>query len=430
MAIKKEDRSHYSNIPDSRASKGKFYYGWVILIICLILITISYGIRFSFGVFFKSLEQDFSLTRAMTSGIFSVYMLLGALFAIIGGWVTDRYGPRVVLLVTGVFAFLGLALTSQVNSTWQLFLSYSLLVAIGTAPIYVVATSEAIRWFMPRRGLALAIVTCGVGLGSILIAPVAAQFIDSFGWRLASVFIGLIALIAIILPSIFLRRAPKEIIVPSEDKNKRNFEANTLDKIQKESKDLSPRQAVKTRNFWLLIGMWIFYAFCLFTISTHIVPHAIDLGISPVEAAAILSVIGFASIPGRILMGPLSDRIGRKPTGMASALLMMAAMIWLMQSTSLWTLYIFGVIFGIAFGGLSPTVTATVSDSFGTRYVASIMGILEIGWVIGAAAGPALAGYIFDTTGEYFLAFILMAVAAFILAILILFIKVPKTKSG
>ncbi len=366
------------------------------------------------------------MTRAMTSGIFSVYMILGVFFAIIGGWVADRYGPKTVLLVMGVFAFLGLALTSQVSSLWQLFLSYSLLVAIGTGPMYAVATSEAIRWFTQRRGLALAIVTCGVGLGSIWIAPVAAHFIESFGWRLSFVFIGLIALITIIPSSFFLRKAPSVVVALPEDKNKGTVEINNLDKPQKEIKDLSPRQAIKTRNFWLVVGIWFFHSFCLFTVTTHIVPHAIDLGISPMEAAPILSILGFMSLPSRIFLGTLTDRVGRKPIALLSAILMMAAMVWLMWSSGLWMLYIFAVIFGIGFGGLSPASTAMVSDSFGTRNLGSIMGLLEIGWVLGAAAGPALAGYIFDTTGKYFLAFLLMAVASLIVAILVLFVKLPK----
>src|SRR4030043_157491 len=168
-----------TNNKHSKPDRGRFYYGWAILIICLILITISYGIRFSFGIFFISLEQEFSLTRALTSGIFSVYMILCAIFAFVGGWVADRYGPKKVLLVMAVFTFLGLALTSQVSSLWQLLLSYSLLVAIGTGPMFTIVTSESVRWFISRRGLALAVVTCGVGLGSIWIAPVAAHFIES-----------------------------------------------------------------------------------------------------------------------------------------------------------------------------------------------------------------------------------------------------------
>jgi MFS family permease len=294
--------------------------------------------------------------------------------------------------------------------------------------MYVVATSEAIRWFIKRRGLALAIVTCGVGLGSMWIAPVAAQFIESFGWRLSFVFIGLIAVITIIPSSLFLRRAPTEIAALSEDKNKGTVEINALDNQQKETKEFSSRQAAKTRNFWLLIGIWVFHSFCLFTITTHIVPYAIDSGISSLEAAPILSVLGFASIPSRILLGALTDRVGRKSIALMSALLMVAAMVWLMQSSSLWMLYVFAIAFGIASGGLSPSTMAMVSDSFGTRHIGSIMGVLEIGWVLGAAAGPVLAGYIFDTTHKYFLAFLSMAIASLMVTILVLFIKSPKAK--
>ena len=187
-------------------------YGWVILAICLISITISYGIRLSFGVFFKSLEEEFTWTRALTSSVFSVYMLLGCLFAIIGGWVADRYGPKIVFLATGLFCFIGLGLASQAVAPWQMFFCYSVLVAAGTGPTYIVATSIATRWFSRRRGLALATVTSGVGLGSILVAPIAAYLIVDYGWRMSYLIIGVVALILMIPLSLLLKRPPGDIV--------------------------------------------------------------------------------------------------------------------------------------------------------------------------------------------------------------------------
>jgi len=147
--------------------KTAFYYGWIILAICLIVIAVSYGIRLSFGVFFKSLEQEFAWSRALTSSVFSVYALLGCVFAVLGGWIADRFGPKIVFISMGIFSFLGLAFASLVTEPWQLFLCYGLLVAAGTGSTYPVATSIASRWFPKKRGFAISIVTSGVGLGSI-----------------------------------------------------------------------------------------------------------------------------------------------------------------------------------------------------------------------------------------------------------------------
>lgn len=411
-----------------KEGKERFYYGWVIVALCLLLITNTYGIRFSFGVFFKSLEHEFDLTRALTSGIFSVYMLLGSLSAFIGGWMADRYGPRIVCLIMGAFTFLGLALSSQVTALWHLFLSYSLLAAIGTGPTYVVATSTATRWFKERRGLALAIVTCGVGLGSILMAPVAAYLIENYEWRFSFLIIGLIALVIMIPCASFFKKAPSEVMVLSEDKNQETVDPNSLER-PKEATGFSLSQAFRARNFWLITSIWFCYSFCLFTVMTHIVPYATDSGIAPLQAASILSVLGFASIPSRILMGIASDRFGRKLAGLVAAVLMVAAMVLLIQASSLWMLYVFAAIFGAAYGGLSPSTTAIVGDTFGVRHIGAIMGTLEIGWVLGAALGPALAGYVFDTTGKYFLAFVFGILVALIIIVLFLLIQTPTTQT-
>lgn len=414
-----------------KALGRRLHFGWIVLAVCLILITISYGIRLSFGVFFESLEQDFGTSRALTSEVFSVYMLIGSLFAVVGGWAADRYGARMVFIVMGFFTFVGLFLSSQAGTLWHLFLSYGLLVAIGTGPTYAVATSTATRWFLSRRGLALAIVTAGVGLGSILMAPTSAGLIANYGWRTSYIVMGSIALIIMVPCALILKRRPTEINL-SRDEKQLTANVHSSEPQKNESRDFTLRQAIRSRSFLLLLSIWFCYAFCLFIVTTHIVRHAIDLGFAPVLAASIISVSGFANIPVRILMGLASDRFGRKRAALTCALLMAASMFWLTQSSSLWMLYTFGAAFGAAYGGLSPPTMAMVGDTFGVRHIGVILGVLDVGWVCGAAMGPALAGYIFDTTGRYYLAFMLAGVAALMVAVLVVIFRVPtlKTRSG
>lgn len=414
---------------NSKITKERFYYGWVVLAACLVFITVSYGIRFSFGVFFKPLETEFGWTRALTSGIFSVYMLLGSLFAIIAGWIADRYGPKTVFLAMGVFNFVGLALTSQAQELWHLFLTYSLLVAVGTGPTYAVATSIGTRWFTQRRGFALSIVTSGVGLGSILMAPVAAALITDYGWRTSYIAIGIIALVIMVPLSFFVRNPPREAVTFASDNKKEAGSPHPAAEAGGDTTGFSIRQAVKSRNFLLIISIWFFYSFCLFLVMTHIVRHAIDLNIDPLQAASLISVSGFANIPARILMGLASDRFGRKQTALICAAVMAASMVWLTFSTNLWMLYVFAAVFGAAYGGLSPPTTAIVGDTFGLRHIGLIFGLLEIGWVCGAAIGPALAGYVFDVSGRYDVAFLVGIVAALMIVVLVLFLKVPVVRA-
>lgn len=415
---------------NAKIQKRTFSYAWLALIICLIFITISYGIRFSFGVFFKPLEEEFGWTRALTSSVFSVYMLLGSVFAILGGWLADRHGPKMVFVAMGFFSFLGLALTSQANALWHLLISYSLFVAIGTGPTYAVASSIATKWFPMRRGLALAIVTSGVGLGSILVAPVAAYLIVDYGWRISYIAIGLIALIIMVPLGLFLKKTLSE--VPDSSNSYQQTSLNTpcaSNRSDGRPEKLSVVRIIKERNFVLLSSIWFFYSFCLFMVMAHIVPHAIDLGIDSIQAASIISISGFSNIPARIVMGMVSDRFGRKRAALICASLMSVTMLWLIQSSSLWMFYVFAIAFGAAYGGLGPSASAVVGDTFGIRHIGFVFGLLEVGWVCGAAVGPALAGYIFDVTGNYYLAFLFGILATLINVILVLFLRVPVDKN-
>ena len=414
-----------SNISsNSKVPKRGLYYGWVILAVCLIVITISYGARLSFGVFFKSIEQEFGWSRALTSSVFSVYMILGSLFAILAGWIADRYSPKIVFMSMGLFSLLGFAVASQANVPWHLFLGYSLLVSAGTGPAYAVASATATRWFTQRRGLALGIVTSGVGLGSILIAPIAAYLITDYGWRISYLTIGVIAFAVMTPVSLLLRKNPAEVLDLPRSVQQASVGSNASNKSGEEFRELSAIQIIKDRNFILIFSIWFFWAFCMFMVTTHVVRHAIDLDISPMQAASILSIYGFANIPARIVMGLVSDRLGKKRSALLCAALLAASMLWLAQSSNLGMLYVFAIAFGAATGGLTPPTAALIGDTFGVRHVGFVFGLLEIGWVLGAALGPALAGYVFDVTGRYYTAFLFGAVAALILLVLVVFLRI------
>ena len=150
-------------MPSPSRIQDKVFYGWIIVATCLVIGTTIYGTRLSFGVFFKSIESEFSLSRAATSGVFSIYMVLCPVFAILAGWASDKYGPRIIILLMGVFTGLSLLLTSQTSSFWHLLITYSMLLSIGTGAVFVVSMSTISRWFDKNRAFALGIVSAGAG---------------------------------------------------------------------------------------------------------------------------------------------------------------------------------------------------------------------------------------------------------------------------
>ena len=393
-------------------NNGRLFYGWIVVATSFVIYGLTLGSRYCFGVFFKSIGNEFGLTRMATSSIFSMYMVLCPVFAIIGGRILDRYGPRLVVFSMGVFTGLSLLLTGQANSSWQLFFAYSVLFAIGTGPGYSVLMTTASRWFNKKRGLALAITSSGGGLGTLALAPFTAYIISSFDWRTAYAVLGLIVGLVIAPLSMLLKKDPAEIGMLADGAEvPPDTTAGVNSKDNPHAGSVTLAQALRTRNFWFLGTVWLLFSLCLHFVYTHIVPYATDMGISTAEAAVVLGLIGSISIPGRVVMGVVSDKTGRKVSALICGFLQVGAMIWVAWAREVWMYYLFAIVYGFAMGGFDIPVTALIGDIFGVQSLGEIMGVLIIGWGLGAAIGPAVGGIIFDATKTYFMAFMIGALA-------------------
>lgn len=409
--------------------KDRLFYGWVVVIASFIISVIVFGTRFSFGVFFKFLASEFKLTRAETSGVYSAYMLLCCVFAIIGGWGADKFNPRMLISLMGLFTGFSLILTSQAHSIWQLFVGYSVLLAMGTGGIYVVSTSIITRWFDRKRGLAIGLSTSGVGLGTVIMAPFATYLIAKLGWRISYIVMGIIAWLFIISMAMLLRKDPSEMGLQPDggESNEGKTEGSNLMEGSNQTIGLSLSHALQTRNFWCLGFSWLLLSLSVHMVLTHIVPHSTDIGISAMKAATILSLIGAMNIAGRLLLGRISDSMGRKVTAISSALLLAGAIILLICSQNLWMLYLFAVIFGFFYGGLDASTIALIGDLFGLRNIGVIMGTLSAGWSLGAAIGPVIGGIAYDIGNHYSVAFSIN-IAAMIIVTLLLVLTKKETK--
>jgi MFS family permease len=409
------------------------FYGWVVVIAFFFVYIIMMGLNTSFGVFFKSLESAFDLTRATTSAIFSGRMALACVFSILGGWALDRYGPRIVLLLMGVFLGLSMLLTGQTNAVWQLFVTYSLFFAMGSGATYVVSSSTLLRWFDKKRGLALGIAGMGGGLGTVIMAPLATYLITDFDWRVAFVVLGLIGWAIVIPASLLLKKDPAEIgELPDGAKSEASAPANELGTASESLQPIEPSLVgtFQTRGFWLYLLIWLSFAFSGFLVLTHIVPHATDIGYSAGQAAAILSLFGGALIVGRLLVGILADRISRRTMAIICSLFQVGIVLWLIWAQELWMLYLFAVVYGFTQGGMTTALTALAGDTFSLSNIGKILGLLDVGFAIGAAIGPVFGGYIFDVNQNYSLAFLIVAVVMLFRTLFIALIRLKTGQSG
>ncbi len=409
-------------VPLSTGSKKpKFFYGYVIVVAAFMVMVMTAGTLYSFGIFVKPLIEEFGWSRAVTAGAYSTALfVLGFLFTVTGR-LTDRFGPRRVITVCGVILGLGYLLMSRVEAVWQLYLFYGLVIASGQSGSLIPMMSTVARWFMKRRGLMGGIVVAGVGVGQMVTPPIATQLITAYGWRTCYVVIGITALVVLVVLGQFLKRDPSQVgQLPDGVKEIRK------ETLVSEAKGLSRKEALHTGQFWMLFATYVCYGYLVQGTMVHIVPHATDLGISAVTAAGILSLVGGISVMGRIGMGSTGDRIGNKRALISMFILAIIAFIWVQFARELWALYLFAALFGFAYGGLIALESPLVAELFGLKAHGALLGIIHFGATIGGAASPLLAGRIFDVTGKYQIAF--LVTTGFIVAGLILasLLKPPR----
>ena len=297
------------SLSSSKEKKSRFFYGYIIVLASYFIVFISWGAQYSFGVFFKPVLNEFGWSRAITSGAYSLSMVLTGFFYIFAGRLVDKFGPRIVQTVGALFIALGYLLMSTVSSEWQYYLYYGVIISIGLGCTVVPLLSNVARWFTKGRGLATGIVMSGIGIGVVVMPQVANKLISSYSWRTSFFILGIIALVLIAGFAQFLRRAPEQAKVsPPNILSEKGSSPNI------QLRGLSTGQALRTRQFWITCLLSFVLGYVIQTLMAHVVPHATDIGIPPPSPLAVLSAIGLVSIFGKISMGSLSDRIGNRNT--------------------------------------------------------------------------------------------------------------------
>ena len=398
--------------------KHKYFYGYVVATAGFFIQAVGTGAYSTYGVFFNSFLMDFSWSRALISGASALSFFLFGLFGILAGRLNDKIGPRMVMTTCGVFLGIGYALMSQVQSAWQLYLFYGLVVAIGFSALDVSTLSTIARWFVKKRGMMSGIIKAGAGLGILLMPLVANLLISSYGWRTAYITIGSIVSVFVVLSSQFLKRDPSKMgLLPYGAKK------SGIGHSDSKGAGFSLKEAIHTRQFWMLCATYLLFGFCGQVVFIHSVPHAIDLGASPTAAAGILSIVGGVSIAGRFIMGSASDRIGSKLTHISCFASILVAFICLSVTNESWTLYLFAVLYGFAHGGLWALLSPMVAEIVGLGSHGAIFGVVYFSFTSGGTVGAVLSGWMYDMTGSYQLVFLICVVLSIIAIVLALLLK-------
>ncbi|MGH7311986.1 MAG: MFS transporter, partial [Candidatus Rokuibacteriota bacterium] len=341
-----------------------------------------------------------------------IFMGVGSL---LWGALSDRYGGRIVALAGGGLLGLGLVLSSQVAALWQLHVTFGVMVGLAVGAFYAPLTATATRWFTANRGLAVALVSAGIGLGVLVISPLARWITSVADWRIAMLVLGDLAWLTILPAALLIREQPA---------GARGAEWGGARAVAE--RDFSPAEVVRAPQFWIIA--LTHFACCAAHSGPifHMVTHAIDQGVTAMTAATVLSMSGLASIAGRIGTGMLADRFGAKRT-LVAGLALQAVMVYLYlfaQDTS--TFYGLALVFGVAYGGVMPLYALLTREYFGEKVMGMAYGGVFLVSTLGMGLGSFAGGWVFDQFGSYAWLFLSSAVMGAAAGLLALTFRAPR----
>jgi MFS family permease len=395
--------------------RRRFFYGWLVLATCFFVMAVAGGgIFYAFGVFLKPMTDEFGGSRGAGSIAFSLSSVCMAFAAPLVGAAVSRFGARKVMTLGQIILVLSLALLSQINQLWQLYVVFGVMVGVSQGfATFLPAMTIINNWFIRRRAMAMGITSCGVGVGTFILAPFNRYLIETVGWRAAWIVLGAVAVVFALIPVLlFVRGRPEEMgqrpdgdRLPLEE----NDNAPSRGKATVAPVDWDTASALRTPALWLVVVFSCANIFTLNIISTHQVAHLEDIGIAPMVAAGALGLLAIVSAAGRLVGGTLGDRFELRYIAAAVSVLQLGGLLIFMNAREIGLLYAYVIIYGPAYGAALVLTPAIIGAYFGRRNFPAIFGISSAIYSIVGATSPILAGYMYDSLGSYRIPLIIAA---------------------
>jgi predicted MFS family arabinose efflux permease len=370
-----------SSAPSAPASDGLFY-GWVIVGAAVVLVGLGSGALFSLAVFLKPMQDSMAWSRGAISAVaLSMWIAYGA-GSLMWGALSDRWGARRVVLGGALLLGLGLVGASQITSLWQFYAAFGGVVGVALGAFYAPLTTTTTRWFTANRGLAVALVSAGTGLGTFVVVPLTRWLINTYDWRLAMLVLGDLVWIVMIPLGLLIRNAPGDVGGAADD-------------------NVPLAEIWCSPQFWLIA---LTHFTCCIAHSGpifHMVTHAMDQGVASMTAATILGISGLASLVGRIVSGVVADRWGAKQTLIAMLSLQAPAISLYLFAGSAASFYVLAVVFGAAYGGVMPMYALLTREYFGAKAMGAAYGAIFMLQAVGMGLGAFGGGWFYDHLGTY-----------------------------
>lgn len=390
-----------------------FFYGWVVVAVIFVTMAIGVNARTAFSLFYPPIIAEFGWERGLTAGAFSFGFVVSAVVSPLIGRLMDRAGPRAVMEVGVALMAGGLLLAPLTSAPWHLYITIGIMVGAGSVCLGYSGQSLFLpNWFIRTRGFAIGIAFAGVGIGSVTLLPWVQHLIEQTGWRTACTAMGLLVLIVLAPINLFLHKRPEDIgLLPDGDAAPSAHSARPISNVVDPvwvATDWTLQRALRTARFWWIslgyfCGLYIWYA-----VQVHQTKFLLDIGFSPGVAVWSLGVVSLLGIPGQILLGHVSDRIGREWVWVVSCAgfaICFAALVALKFWPSLLLIYVMVFAQGALGYGLTSVMGPVVLEIFQGKHYGSIFGMVMLAALAGGAAGPWVTGLLFDLTGGYTLPF-------------------------
>jgi MFS family permease len=393
------------------------FFGWQVVAAAFTVLFLAYGLQFSYGIFALAMATDLGWSRAETALPYSIYVFLYSLLSAVTGRATDRFGPALVISIGAVLIGLGWGLSALVTETWHLNITLGLIAALGMSVAWVPCNATVARWFTRRRGTAVAIASTGGSLGNFIVPALCAVLVDHWGWRLTLGSLAMATALCIFIAARYMVRDPETLGQWPDG-----------DAMPPPSAQLNAgytvREVLWTAPFMFVVVIYFLTWLVIFVPFVHLPAYAQDLGLSSFSGATILSAIGVGGIAGRLSSGLMADALGGVPTLLLVCAMQALSFGMFASAHDAASLLGAAVIFGISYGAGVTVLPPLCGALFGRAHVASVVGVIFAISGAPAAAGPYLAGWLYDTTGGYEQAFMYAAgmnVLAFLLTAVLAF---------
>ena len=412
----------------------QIFWGWYVVLGAFLVLCLSYGVRYSFGVFVHPMFKETGWPMSVISISASVNVLVYSISGIFWGRLADRVAPKWMMTGGSILTAVGFYFLIHAKTPTGLYLSYGVLCGVGHACLGMVVCAAAIgKWFVRKRGVALGVSSMGIGVGTMIMGPVAGYIVNTYDWRTGFVFFGVVILtIGILVSQVLMGRTTPEASGLLPDGEPAVGEGPRPGLVPENRAGASLRPVLTDCRFWVLALCNSVATAVLMMTFVHQVAYAVGNNIGKLEAAAALGIIGFASSAGKFFFGWLCDRVAdaKYVAGLGFFIMALGMGLLIVADTAV-VLYLFAVVFGVGYGSMAPLLPYLTADRFGRQVLGSAYGML-IFFVagIGGSIGPVVGGVIYDRSGSYASAWLLSLSGLMAISLLILTLKPAKTREG